>query len=300
MSIVGAKIKKIAYLCFVYKVFVMKKAIILLFIYLLIQLLLGAVEGLALDVCQMMHIDAGSIRSSLLSATMLLSMLIMWGYMYFVKELPTKKESWSFPSLPYLLLTLVLSASTIVVNDWISAQLAWLPDLMKDTFAGMSTGVLGVLSITIVGPIFEEILFRGGITRNLLKQYNPTKAILFSALIFGVIHINPAQIVPAFFAGLILAALYYRTGSLIPGMLLHIAVNSTSTFFSTHYANVDSLKDVLSGSTYLIVLIDAVFFFLLSIFLMKRMTDRKKKELTADNSQQPICNDSRRPAADDK
>jgi membrane protease YdiL (CAAX protease family) len=294
---VGAKIKKIAYLCFVYKVFVMKKAIILIFVYLLIQLLLGAVEGLALTICKMMHVDAGSIQSSLLSATLLLSMLIMWGYMYFVKELPTKKESWSFPSLPYLLLTLVLSASTIVINDWIGAQLAWLPDLMKDTFAGMSTGVLGILSITIIGPIFEETLFRGGITRNLLKQYSPTKAILLSAFI---IHINPAQIVPAFFAGLILATLYYRTGSLIPGILLHIAVNSTSTFFSTHYTNVDSLKDVLSGSTYLVVLIDAIFFFLLSIFLMKRMTDRKKKELAADNSQQPICNDSQRPAADDK
>ena len=45
---------------------------------------------------------------------------------------------------------------------------------------------LGILAIAIIGPVLVELLFRGAITKALLQQYSPTKAILLSALLFGV------------------------------------------------------------------------------------------------------------------
>ena len=45
--------------------------------------------------------------------------------------------------------------------------------------------------LPIVDKMDKVLLFRGAITRALLQQYNPTKAILISALLFGVFHINP-------------------------------------------------------------------------------------------------------------
>ena len=36
--------------------------------------------------------------------------------------------------------------------------------------------------------VLEELLFRGAITKELLRRYSPAKAILFSGLIFGIFH----------------------------------------------------------------------------------------------------------------
>jgi membrane protease YdiL (CAAX protease family) len=49
-----------------------------------------------------------------------------------------------------------------------------------------------------------------------------------SALIFGLFHINPAQIVPAFLLGLLFAYIYYTTKSLLPTIILHIVSNGLS------------------------------------------------------------------------
>ena len=83
--------------------------------------------------------------------------------------------------------------------------LDWIPNIMEQSFDILQSGWGGILAIAIIGPVLEEILFRGAITRALLQQYNPTKAILISALLFGVFHINPAQILPAFLIGILLA-----------------------------------------------------------------------------------------------
>lgn len=83
-----------------------------------------------------------------------------------------------------------------------------------------------IIAAVIVAPIGEEIIFRGMITKLLLEEYRPTKAILISALIFGIIHFNPAQIPGAFIIGILFGWLYYRTGSIIPGIVLHFINNA--------------------------------------------------------------------------
>ena len=51
-------------------------------------------------------------------------------------------------------------------------------------------------------------------------------AIIASALIFGVVHGNPAQIPFAFLLGVMFGWLYYRTRSLLPGIIGHVLNNS--------------------------------------------------------------------------
>ena len=70
-------------------------------------------------------------------------------------------------------------------------------------------------------------LFRGGVM-NLLHRagYSPKAMIVWSALLFGLFHINPAQIPFAFLLGLLLGWLYHRTGSLLPGLLCHFINNA--------------------------------------------------------------------------
>ncbi|MBQ2182377.1 MAG: CPBP family intramembrane metalloprotease, partial [Bacteroidaceae bacterium] len=69
-----------------------------------------------------------------------------------------------------------------------------LENLMEELFMGMSKNVFGMLAIGLFGPICEEIVFRGGIMRPLLKKgLNPWIAIFVSSIIFGLAHGNPAQ-----------------------------------------------------------------------------------------------------------
>lgn len=106
-------------------------------------------------------------------------------------------------------------------------ELLGLPNLLEEHFISLSRSVSGALSIALMAPIVEELLFRGAIMGHLQRQgYSPRKTIVVSALVFGLIHINPAQVVFAFLMGLLLGWIAWRTRSLIPVIAGH-ALNNT-------------------------------------------------------------------------
>ena len=67
--------------------------------------------------------------------------------------------------------------------------------------------------------------------RNLLRLFDgkPWAAILISAIIFGLVHGNSAQFLNASLLGILLGWMFYRTGSIIPGFVLHW-VNNTVVY----------------------------------------------------------------------
>ena len=87
------------------------------------------------------------------------------------------------------------------------------------------------LLVSFFAPIIEEILFRGIIQKGLInKGVKPAKAIIFSALAFGIFHLNPWQTVNAFLLGLVLGVVYYKTKSLLMPILLHAFNNFISAY----------------------------------------------------------------------
>jgi len=68
--------------------------------------------------------------------------------------------------------------------------------------------------------ICEEALFRGAIF-GLLQRKSTAKAIIISAALFAVYHLNPWNLVPLFFIGVLFGLLRARSGSLVPGMVAH-------------------------------------------------------------------------------
>lgn len=113
-----------------------------------------------------------------------------------------------------------------------------LPNTMEETFLAMSHSPLGVLSIALLAPVLEELLFRGAIQGHLQAMIQkPWIAIIISSLIFGVVHMNPAQIPFAFLLGILFGWLYYRTGSLLPGIIGHVLNNSVATINMILYGN---------------------------------------------------------------
>lgn len=85
-------------------------------------------------------------------------------------------------------------------------------------------------AITLVAPLTEELFFRGWMLRGFLRNYSSRNAILFTAIIFAVFHLNPWQGAVAFPLGLGLGWLVLRTGSLVPGMIVHFLYNLSTSY----------------------------------------------------------------------
>lgn len=227
----------------------MKTAIKLVFIYLGIQIV-GAIL-LAIPYAAYLAVTGGDIsqtQTAVLAPSFFLSILLMVGFLWKFGYISREKVTWSIVSPSYLVLTLVATLSGIWVLDVLMSRLH-LPDLLKESFDILQSGWMGILAIAVAGPILEELLFRGAITKILLQKYTPTKAILFSALIFGVFHVNPVQVVGGCIIGLLLAWVYYKTASLIPCILIHIVNNSLSVYFSLRYPDAENLAHQVMGDS---------------------------------------------------
>ena len=100
-----------------------------------------------------------------------------------------------------------------------------LPDFSLDVGRGFWT----LLSLVVFAPVFEELLCRGVVLGSLRARYGVTVAWLVSSLFFGVLHVQPVQVVSATVVGLILGYVCLATDSLWPSMILH-ALNNAAAY----------------------------------------------------------------------
>lgn len=113
-------------------------------------------------------------------------------------------------------------------------------DLPDELGADRSTAALvavGVL-VTIVAPVAEELFFRGYFFTALRSWRGVWPAAILTGLVFGGIHAGSAPagfLVPLAAFGFILCLLYWRTGSLIPGIALHSLNNCLAFGVSQHW-----------------------------------------------------------------
>jgi membrane protease YdiL (CAAX protease family) len=100
------------------------------------------------------------------------------------------------------------------------------------------SGIAGALNACIFGPTIEEICFRGIVLGGLLKtRCRPWLAILISALLFALLHGLGANFVTAMLFGILVGWLYWRTGSIIPGIIIHITNNSLTAIDISNQTN---------------------------------------------------------------
>ncbi|MDR0875705.1 MAG: CPBP family intramembrane metalloprotease [Clostridiales Family XIII bacterium] len=100
-----------------------------------------------------------------------------------------------------------------------------------DALVGMLFTPLGLVYVILIGPVFEELIFRGAIMGP-LRKYGDNFAILFSSLLFGLYHGVVLQMPFAFAMGLVLGYACTRW-SLRTSIALHILTNGISVLIST-------------------------------------------------------------------
>jgi membrane protease YdiL (CAAX protease family) len=100
----------------------------------------------------------------------------------------------------------------------------------KDIAESFGAVPMQVLLIVVAAPISEEVCFRGMLFGGLRTRLPRLVAALISAVVFGGLHaLTGVSAVPPLIAfGFILALLYERTGSILPGILLHMLNNSVA------------------------------------------------------------------------
>ncbi len=82
------------------------------------------------------------------------------------------------------------------------------------------------VSSGIVGPLFEEILFRYIFYNRLKNKYSVNKSIILCTSIFALIHLSPIKMIYSFILGLFFAIVYEKKESIIAPIIIHIGANS--------------------------------------------------------------------------
>jgi len=110
-------------------------------------------------------------------------------------------------------------------GNWIPAMEAIMEMLTPKSPQGLAGNlfVVGMLA-----PFCEEVLFRGAF-QGTLEQRGPVRAITFSAVLFGLLHVNPFNFIGPILFGLALGFSAWRTGSILPAILWHAINNSAAT-----------------------------------------------------------------------
>lgn len=103
--------------------------------------------------------------------------------------------------------------------------------------SGGSELLMQFLALCVMPAIAEELLFRGAF-QGLMRPCGSAAAIFAPALLFGVLHLDLAQGLTAFACGVFLGWLAERSGSILPGMLLHLVNNALAflTIYLRYYA----------------------------------------------------------------
>jgi membrane protease YdiL (CAAX protease family) len=121
-----------------------------------------------------------------------------------------------------------------VLIGWLGWRLGvgshWSDGVQERMIFGPSETVwLAAVNFILWAAIFEEIGFRGLLYTTLRKRLNMKLAIILSALIFSAMHLySLAGFLSVFWSGMVLAYVYERYHSLLPGMIIHGASNLLS------------------------------------------------------------------------
>lgn len=176
----------------------------------------------------------------------------------------TSKIQWRLAPL------IILAAIAGIFASGLINEKFELEDLLGEEMLAIASTIPGMLAIAIVGPIAEEIVFRGALIGKLRqKGLGPWASILISAFMFGVVHGNPIQIPFAMITGVILGIIYIKTESVVLCSICHILNNTFAVVMMNLYGDTTSdttWTDILGSDlnvniTLILSLIVSILFF---------------------------------------
>ena len=191
---------------------------------------------------------------------------------------------------------LLLIVATVALQWGVTSPIGTsipMPEMFKEMFREMAEQMnngYGLLAVAVMAPFFEEFIFRGVMLDGLLKRKSTWAAILISAALFGLVHLNPWQFVAAMVIGTFAGWVYARTRSLIYCMIIHFTNNfgaSVVMYFNEDAASMDAeLQEMYGGVTNMYIIIAAsIIIAAVCIFMLNK---RMKMEVANDDPFQKV------------
>ncbi len=127
-----------------------------------------------------------------------------------------------------------------------------MPDFIVQAFDEMAISpILMILSVVIIAPIYEEVIFRGIMLKGMASKMNPILAIIISSLFFAILHMNIPQGINAFLLGIVIGSIYLNTGSIYLSIFAHFVNNSVGITISGLYGiNKWKVQHIISWSSF--------------------------------------------------
>ncbi len=124
--------------------------------------------------------------------------------------------------------SMVLGIVLALFGEWFGAN-PTTPDfsLVGDFWADLWM----LVSVVVVAPFTEEYIFRG-LLQTGFRRYGRAFAIVAPAIMFGLLHGNVIQAIPAFVIGVVLGYYTEKTGSIATAVCIHMLNNLISTLLS--------------------------------------------------------------------
>lgn len=150
-------------------------------------------------------------------------LVVLLGLFRLIRRRPVTALRWTRHHTVAVAGMLLLGLGLSVLDSLIG-----LPDNgMNDLFGTMLRNPLCLLLLCVVGPLTEELVFREGILRSLVQRgISPVTAVAVSALLFGLVHGNAAQALPAVALGFALGLFYLRTRDILLCGVAHMTNNT--------------------------------------------------------------------------
>ena len=187
-------------------------------------------------------------------------------------------------STKQIVLTIIGAAGGMFFLNFIMSLLPIPEEMLNGLDNGMSNVtssslILGLITNSLLVPIMEEVVFRGYIFTRLNKAMPSIVAALISSVVFGLCHGQFLWAAWAFTVGMIICVVRIKSGSIIPGMIFHIIMNTFATV--TGYTGI--LEKISDPAGIALTVIGGL---LLVVYVAGILTDKKapKAEVTVSSS----------------
>ncbi|SVC17892.1 uncharacterized protein METZ01_LOCUS270746, partial [marine metagenome] len=177
-----------------------------------------------------------SISIAILMMELILIPLVLL-YIHVDGSLTRTREMLHFGSKKRVAILIIAIPVIVTIIDWILVLIYTVvflglfgePSMNTDLGTTWESGWIDVallmISIAIVTPIAEELMFRGYILDSIRRIHGDWPAIIGSALLFGLVHIDPFLVGQASIGGVIYGWIRIKTGSLLPSIACHVMWN---------------------------------------------------------------------------
>lgn len=181
-------------------------------------------------------------RAVLSTAVYVVALALTFGVPFLVKRRTVSAEllgltrlpSWTDIGLSPLAYVVYILVASLVIQAITQAVPGFQPDQVQDvgfSMIGQRYELLAAfITIVIIAPIAEEVLFRGYLYGKLLQRVPVWAAMLATSVLFGIVHMQWNVGVDVFVLSMFLCALRSLTGSIWAGVLVHMIKNGIAFF----------------------------------------------------------------------